>query len=102
MSLNFILVRSSPGGNLSMIRAIPDAFEMLPMDRLQAGETAEIIAVVGSAEQVHRLRELGLREGAEISVIQAGSPCIIRLAGQRLCFRPDELLKVLVRPTAAV
>jgi Fe2+ transport system protein FeoA len=44
------------------------------------------------------LHELGLRRGAEVEMIQPGSPCIVRLEGHRLCLRGDELLNVLVRP----
>jgi Fe2+ transport system protein FeoA len=85
-----------------MSNSSASACEMLPLDQLHAGEIAEILAVLGRPEQVHRLKELGFREGIEIAVIQAGSPCIIRLAGQTLCFRSNELLSVLVRPTTAV
>lgn len=83
-----------------MIKAAHPQDEMIPLDRLHAGDIAEIVTVLGGAEQVHRLHELGLREGSEISVIQAGCPCIIRTAGQTLCFRSNELLRVLVRPMA--
>jgi ferrous iron transport protein A len=72
--------------------------DMIPLDRLRAGEIAQIVSVVGRPEQVHRMKELGLHDGAEVSVIQSGSPCIIRLAGQTLCIRANELLRVLVRP----
>jgi Fe2+ transport system protein FeoA len=54
--------------------------------------------LVGRPEQVHRLEEIGLRAGTHIEVLQSGSPCIIRLASQRLCFRENELMGVLVRP----
>jgi Fe2+ transport system protein FeoA len=47
------------------------------------------------------MHELGLRDGAAIEMVQSGSPCIIRLAGHKLCFRADELLSVLVRQGAA-
>ena len=57
--------------------------------------------VVGSPETVHRLEELGLRGGATIEMVQNGSPCIIRLAGQKLCFRADELVNVMVRGVAS-
>jgi hypothetical protein len=47
---------------------------------------------------VHRLDELGLRQGTVVEMLQAGTPCIIRFAGQKVCFRADELLTVLVAP----
>jgi Fe2+ transport system protein FeoA len=57
---------------------------------------AEIAQVVGSPEQVRRLEELGVRGGVPLEVVQGGSPCIVRVGGTKLCFRHDELLRVLV------
>ena len=71
--------------------------DLIPLNLLISGESASVGHVMGRPEQVHRLEELGLRGGARIEMVQAGSPCIIRLAGQKLCFRADELLSVLVR-----
>ena len=75
--------------------------ELIPLNLLRSGQTARIGHVTGRPEQVHRLEELGLRGGTQIEMVQAGTPCIIRLAGHRqLCFRADDLLRVLVRPAA--
>jgi Fe2+ transport system protein FeoA len=71
--------------------------DLIPLNLLHPGQTADVGVVTGRPEQVHRLEELGLRGGAQIEMIQTGSPCIIRLAGQKLCFRADDLLRVLVR-----
>jgi Fe2+ transport system protein FeoA len=73
------------------------AYELIPLGQLAAGCRATVAAVMGVSEQVHRLRELGLRDGAPVEMLQPGSPCIVRLAGHKLCFRADELLKVLVK-----
>ena len=72
--------------------------DLIPLNLLSPGQSANVGQVVGQPEQVHRLEELGLRNGAMIEMVQSGSPCIIRLAGQslKLCFRADELLRVLV------
>jgi Fe2+ transport system protein FeoA len=70
--------------------------EIIPIGQLRRGEVAEISQVVGSPEQVRRLEELGLRGGVRLEVVQNGSPCIIRVGGAKLCFRHDELLRVLV------
>jgi Fe2+ transport system protein FeoA len=70
---------------------------VIPLSLLSAGQQAEIEWVAGEPEHVHRLHELGLRGGASIEMVQGGSPCIIRLAGQKLCLRGDELQSVLVR-----
>ena len=74
--------------------------ELIPLNLLGAGCTALVGQLLGHPEQVHRLEELGLRGGAQVEMLQTGSPCIIRLAGHKLCFRADELLRVLVRPGA--
>jgi ferrous iron transport protein A len=65
---------------------------------LSAGRKAVIAAVLGGAEHVHRLHELGLHNGAAVEMVRTGSPCILRLGSQKLCFRPDEMVSVLVKP----
>jgi ferrous iron transport protein A len=70
----------------------------IPITQLRSGEVAEISQVVGPPEHVRRLEELGLRGGARLEIVRGGSPCIVRVAGATLCFRHDELLRVLVTP----
>jgi Fe2+ transport system protein FeoA len=74
--------------------------DLIPLHRLSVGLTASVGQLLGRPEQVHRLEELGLRGGVQVEMLQTGSPCIIRLAGHKLCFRAEELLSVLVRPGA--
>ena len=71
--------------------------ELIPLNRLRTGRIAQVAEVVGRPEQVQRIHELGLRDGAEVQMVRSGSPCIIRLAGHTLCFRPNDLLSVFVR-----
>jgi ferrous iron transport protein A len=75
---------------------------MVPLMFLRAGQSAEVGAVLGGSDLVHRLRELGLRSGAEVQMVRPGTPCLIRLGGQKLGIRADELANVLVRPRVAV
>jgi Fe2+ transport system protein FeoA len=70
--------------------------QLIPLSFLPAGQSAQVGEILGQPEQVHRLHELGLRGGSVIEMVQPGSPCIIRLGGQKLCFRADELMSVLV------
>ncbi|MGD9722176.1 MAG: ferrous iron transport protein A [Pirellulales bacterium] len=71
--------------------------DLIPLNLLAPGESAEVGHISGLPDDVHRLEELGLRGGAAIEMVQGGSPCIIRLSGQKLCFRADDLVHVLVR-----
>jgi ferrous iron transport protein A len=71
--------------------------DLIPLNLLAPGQLAHVGQVSGQPDEIHRLEELGLRGGATIEMVRSGSPCIIRLAGQKLCFRADELLRVLVR-----
>lgn len=73
-------------------------FELIPLRCLKSGQTGEVSQVLGDPQQVHRLQELGLRQGITVEVLQSGSPCIIRTSGSRICLRPNEGLHVLVRP----
>ena len=74
--------------------------EPVPLQFMDAGQIGAVTDVVGHRDTVHRLHELGLRRGAEVQMIQPGSPCIVRLEGHRLCLRADDLLNVLVQPEA--
>jgi ferrous iron transport protein A len=72
----------------------------VPLSSLRSGQSACIRSILGRREHVHRLNEFGLRNGTEIEVFRAGSPCILRLEGNKFCLRADELLNVLVEPLA--
>jgi len=70
---------------------------VIPLHFLARGEVAEIDQLVGQSDDVHRLEELGLRSGVLVEMLQPGTPCIIGLAGHRLCFRHNDALGILVR-----
>ena len=71
--------------------------ETLPLQLLPSGQRGMIEQLVGPAESVHRLHELGMRAGEVVEMVQAGSPCIIKLAGARLAYREHAGTCVLVR-----
>jgi ferrous iron transport protein A len=72
--------------------------ESIPLTHLAAGQVGEIQQLVGPPERIRRLEELGLRAGARIEIVRAGSPCIIRIGESRLCFREDAQVSVFVAP----
>jgi ferrous iron transport protein A len=47
------------------------------------------------------LEEIGVRGGLRIEMFRPGNPCIIRLAGNKICIRADDMLNVLVEPIPA-
>ena len=75
---------------------------LLPLELLQAGEWAEVQDVSGEPDWVGRMAELGVRAGCRLCVLQPGSPCLLQVGGCRLCLRGDCLMRILVRPVAAV
>jgi Fe2+ transport system protein FeoA len=68
------------------------------LSRLLAGQAALVDRIVGRADHVHRLEEFGLLGGTRIQMFRCGSPCIIRLAGNKVCLRADDLTHVMVKP----
>lgn len=72
-------------------------YELVPLDRLPAGQVAEIVRLEGRPEHVKRLQEMGLRQGMTVEVLRPGKPCIVRVGSNRLCLRQDSRLSVLVR-----
>jgi ferrous iron transport protein A len=68
----------------------------IPLELLRAGQFARISRVSGHPDHVHRLEEFGLRGGTRIEMFRPGNPCIIRLAGNKICLRPDKRLHIQV------
>jgi len=75
--------------------------QAIPLKQLPVGHCARIARVVGHPDQVHQLAEFGLRGGTKIEMFRHGNPCIIRVAGNKICLRASKLLDVLVEPAAA-
>jgi Fe2+ transport system protein FeoA len=71
---------------------------LMPLDMLRAGEWAEVEDVTGQPGWVGRLAELGIRRGCRLQVVQPGSPCLLDVAGCKLCLRSGECSQILVRP----
>ena len=76
---------------------VNDPFSLVPLTLLRAGESGRIGDVFGAGGVVQRLREMGLRVGAVVEMVRSGSPCILRLDGQKICVRSDEMTGVLVQ-----
>ncbi|MFV2065561.1 MAG: ferrous iron transport protein A [Pirellulales bacterium] len=76
--------------------------DLVPLHHLATGKTAEVVHLGGHPEHVRRLEEIGLRSGTTVEMLQKGSPCIVRLASSKVCFRQNEAFSVLVRPGRAV
>ncbi len=74
--------------------------DIVPLHHLESGICAEVVQIVGSLDQVQRVKEMGIVAGTEVKMVRSGTPCIIRTGGQTLCLRGSELLRVLVRPGA--
>ena len=77
------------------------ADQLIPLSMLAAGDTAVVQSVVGSTELVRHLAEIGVHAGALLEMMRAGSTCILRVDGTKICVRGDELLQVLVTPLPA-
>lgn len=69
---------------------------LIPLHNLLPGQSAIIRQLLGRPDDVRRLEELGLRAGQPVEMIDSGTPCIIRLAGAKLCFRGAEAFQILV------
>ena len=65
---------------------------------LLAGQSAMVRRISGEPDRVHRLEEFGLRGGTRIEMFRAGNPCIIRMAGNKICLRADDKLRIQVEP----
>jgi Fe2+ transport system protein FeoA len=75
---------------------------LIPLSLLTTGQQARIDQLLGCADDVQRLREMGITPGASLEMVQPGSPCIVRLSGSKLCLRDANLFQILVEPLAAM
>jgi Fe2+ transport system protein FeoA len=73
---------------------------LLPLDMLRPGEWADVADVGGDPSWVCRMAELGLQPGCRVQMLQDGAPCLLRVAGCKLCLRGDDSAQILVRPLA--
>lgn len=76
----------------------PTLPELIPLELLPAGHRAYVDQLVGDNDSIHRLQEMGLRQGITVEMVQPGSPCIVKLMGNKLCIRDANLYQVMVRP----
>jgi ferrous iron transport protein A len=70
--------------------------QILPLELLPAGQVGRVCDVSGQAALVHRLHEMGLREGTEIRVVRPGAPCIVAFEDHRLSVRLEDEVTILV------
>lgn len=68
----------------------------IPLSMVQSGTKVRISQIIGGCDDVKRMAELGLCDGTEIELLQSGSPCILRVGQSKLCFRPSDILNILV------
>ena len=61
-------------------------------------EFAAIEEVVGPAQSVHRLEEIGLRPGTKLCMISPGEPCLVGIGSQRFSLRLEAGVTILVQP----
>ena len=63
---------------------------LFPLDALARSEVAKVCDLDGPPQVVHRMREMGLREGVVVEMIRPGQPCVVRVENKRYSFRCDE------------
>ena len=73
---------------------------LLPLEHLGPGEWGDVEHVGGEPSLVGRMAELGLRVGSRLRMLRAGSPCLLDVAGSRLCVRGESTMQIFVRPVS--
>ena len=49
----------------------------------RSGACVSITEICGCEEEAAKLRDLGVREGAQVTVVRAGNPLLVRVEGAR-------------------
>ena len=71
--------------------------DIIPLKYVDSGLEAEVCQIEGDHSQVRRLQEMGICQGCKLKVVCQGSPCIVKVAGSRICFRENEMTNIFVR-----
>ncbi|HAN98999.1 MAG TPA: ferrous iron transport protein A [Planctomycetaceae bacterium] len=71
--------------------------EILPLRCVKSGCCVRVDCVVGAMEQIRRLAELGIRQGSDVTVVHAGSPCLLKVGRTKLSFRDGDGASIFVR-----
>lgn len=61
--------------------------EIFPLDSLSRRERGTVFDLEGPASVVHRMREIGIREGATIEMVRPGQPCLVCIDNRRISIR---------------
>ena len=75
--------------------------DSISVHELAVGQRAQITHLVGRAESLVRLGEIGFRSGAPITMVRTGPACIVRLGASKLCIRPADV-DIRVRPNEPI
>ena len=72
--------------------------QVLPISMLRRHEMAKVVELTGEDCCVHRLEEIGFREGVMICMLNPGAPSIIGMEGRRISLRVDCDTEIFVEP----
>ncbi|MBB01970.1 MAG: ferrous iron transport protein A [Rubinisphaera brasiliensis] len=70
--------------------------DMMPVEMLQRGQTACICDISGDEKTVHRLAEMGICPGCEITVREPGELLRVCIDGREMMLRCSQTVMILV------
>ena len=72
--------------------------QVLPLSMVAMGETVELDKRIGGEELTHRLADLGLTPGTELSIVQdAGGPLLVSVRDSRIAVGRGMAHRIMVR-----
>jgi ferrous iron transport protein A len=77
-------------------REVTKSMGIVALESLAVGEGGRITDISGDPNFVTRLNEMGLRVGTALRMIRSGRPCLIAVDHQRLSFRTEDNVLILV------
>ena len=89
---------------LKLIRTVrerPAHCDACPLSSCETGRCATVVAVTCVALDAHRLRTLGVYEGARVNVVDRRSGVLLDVCGTRLALNDTLAALILVRPATA-
>ena len=72
---------------------------MIPLSEMNTGDSGKVAEIRGGHGMIQRLAGMGVLQGTEITIIQAGGPVILEALGNRLVIGRGMVNKIMVEPS---
>ncbi len=76
----------------------PTTNHPIPVEYLSQDSLGVVVDVAGEGQNIHRLEEMGIRNGCRIRMLCPGETCLLAIDGKKMCVRLGSVAEIMVCP----